>query len=110
MLVSDWNSTGISQRFIHELQLYFSTNNHIRKVVLFGSRARGDHQRTSDIDLAIFTSNISHNKQNLIELTIDEMSTPLKINVVFTDRLTKDRLIISIIKDGVVIYEQEEAI
>jgi hypothetical protein len=36
--------------------------------------------------------------------------TPLKIDVVFIDRLTKDKLISNIMKDGVVIYEQGEAL
>ncbi|MGY0694623.1 nucleotidyltransferase domain-containing protein [Virgibacillus sp. FSP13] len=46
--------TGISQRFIDELLAYCSSNSLIKKVVLFGSRARGDFHLRSDIDLAIY--------------------------------------------------------
>lgn len=33
--------------------------NDIKKLILFGSRARGDFKRTSDIDLAVEGGNIS---------------------------------------------------
>lgn len=105
-----WNATGISNRFIGELQDYSSKKDQIEKVVLFGSRARGDHQRSSDIDLAVCTRNSSHTGQNLIEQAIIEMSTPLKIDVVFMDRLTKEKLIFNIRKEGVAIYEQGKAL
>jgi len=38
------------------------------------------------------------------------MSTPLKIDVVFMDRLKKEKLISNIIKEGVIIYEQGKAL
>lgn len=106
---SDWNSTGISKRFVNELQKYCSTNPSIDEVILFGSRVRGDYKRTSDIDLALSTNHLSHNQQNLIEQDIHEMPTPLKIDVVFMDRLTKENFISNIMEDGVLIYERRKA-
>ena len=38
------------------------------------------------------------------------MSTPLKIDVIFMDRLAKEKLISNIRKEGVVIYEQGKAL
>ncbi|MGG4012466.1 nucleotidyltransferase domain-containing protein [Bacillus smithii] len=57
-----WQSTGISQRFMKDLLAYCFSNPVIQKVVLFGSRARGDYRKTSDIDLAIYTNNATHSK------------------------------------------------
>ena len=74
-----WRSTGISQRFIDELKEYCSQNEKIEKVILFGSRARGDYQKTSDIDLAVVSKQATHSEQNLIEQAIIELSTPLKM-------------------------------
>ncbi|MCM3586956.1 nucleotidyltransferase domain-containing protein [Mesobacillus maritimus] len=107
---SYWNTTGISSRFIRELQRYCLMSDQIEKVLLFGSRARGDYHRASDIDLAVFTSNSSPTEQNLIVQTIQELPTPLKIDVVFMDRLTKEKLISNIKSEGVVIYEQGQAL
>ena len=110
MIYAHWNNTGISERFIHELQSYCLKNDQIDKIVLFGSRARGDYHKSSDIDLAIFTKKVSRTQQNLIEQAIHEMSTPLKIDVVFMDRLMKEKLIANIKREGVEIYEQGKAL
>lgn len=107
---ASWNGTGISNRFISELQDYCSKNDKIEKIVLFGSRAKGNYRKSSDIDLSVFTRKSSHTEQNLIEQTILEMSTPLKIDVVFMDRLKKEKLILNIRREGVVIYEQGKAL
>jgi uncharacterized protein len=109
-MTSVWNSTGISKKWVSELQTYCSTNDKIEKVVLFGSRARGDYQKTSDIDLAIWTNDASHSEQNLMEYVIQQLPTPLKIDVLFFDRLTKEKLISNILKEGVVIYEKGAAL
>jgi len=101
-----WGATGISKRFINELQRLGANNRQIEKIILFGSRARGDYHRSSDIDLAVFTINSSHSQQNLMEQSIYELATPLKIDVVFMNRLSKEKMILNIQKEGVVIYEQ----
>ncbi|WP_170008115.1 nucleotidyltransferase domain-containing protein [Bacillus fonticola] len=87
-----WKATGTSQRFIDELLEYCQRNDSIDKVVLFGSRARGDYHRASDIDLAVFTVTCSHTQQNLIEDAINEMSTPLRLDIIFPDRIKKRKV------------------
>ena len=42
--------TGIKQQVIHEIQ-NLAQKYEVRKVILFGSRARGDFREKSDIDL-----------------------------------------------------------
>lgn len=44
--------TGISARVIEEIR-QLAEKYSIEQVLLFGSRARGDYRRTSDIDLAV---------------------------------------------------------
>ncbi|MED1418980.1 nucleotidyltransferase domain-containing protein [Bacillus smithii] len=97
--------TGISQRFMDDLLAYCLSNPVIQKVVLFGSRARGDYRKTSDIDLAIYTNNATHSQQNLIEYQIQEMPILLKIDILFMDRVSEEKLIANIEKDGMVVYE-----
>lgn len=45
-------------------------------------------------------------KQNLIEYQIQEMPTLLKIDILFMDRVSKEKLIANIEKDGMVVYER----
>lgn len=56
------NNTGIKPKVIEEIRT-FARKYNIDKVILFGSRARGDYRRTSDIDLAIGENNGNYNKE-----------------------------------------------
>ena len=74
---------------------------HIEKVILFGSRARGDYKRTSDIDLAVSGDVVQ------FALAVDEeTSTLLMYDVVDLDGPVQDELRQSIEREGVVIYEK----
>jgi predicted nucleotidyltransferase len=57
-------------------------NPHVRRVVLFGSRARGDHAERSDIDLAVEAPTADARAWDDILATIDEAPTLLQIDVV----------------------------
>jgi predicted nucleotidyltransferase len=77
----------------------------IDKIVLFGSRARGDNKSNSDIDLAIFTlPGFGH--KGFLTSDIDELNTLLKIDVVFIDKDTDIKLLKDIEKEGVLLYER----
>lgn len=72
------------------------------RVILFGSRARGDNRERSDIDLAIqggdtvaFTASAD-----------EDISTLLMFDVVDLDKPVQSELLEEIRKDGVVIYEK----
>ena len=75
-------------------------NNKEYKIVLFGSRARGDYKETSDIDLAVL-NNISRDEQYRIMNEIDMLEIAYKVDIVFVDSNTKAELIESIKRDGV---------
>jgi len=77
----------------------------IEKVVLFGSRARGDHSETSDYDIAIFEKDLSLIDQTLLRADIEEIHTLKKIDVVFINKDLDDKFMDNIMNEGVVIYE-----
>lgn len=67
---------------------------------LFGSRARGDYKKTSDIDIAIFEK-VSKEDEYKIRDEFDELDIIYKIDLVFIDETMKQELLNSIIRDGV---------
>lgn len=75
----------------------------IEKVVLFGSRARGDNSTKSDIDLAIYS-----NKSIYSFIEDVELNTRTLLEFDFSDmNLVKDEFFIEQVKnDGVVLYEK----
>ena len=50
--------TGIKQNVLQEI-IRLAKENDVKKLILFGSRARGDYKERSDIDLAFYGGNSS---------------------------------------------------
>ena len=76
--------------------------NDIKKLILFGSRARGDFKRTSDIDLAVEGGNIS-----AFAVQVDEeASTLLEFDIINLDGRVQKELLESIRREGVLLYEK----
>lgn len=93
--------TGVKQQVWEEI-IELAKKYHLKKLILFGSRARGDYHKTSDIDLATIGGN--HVR---FALDVDEdTSTLLKYDVVNLDEPVQDELVESIRREGIVIYEE----
>ncbi len=93
--------TGIKQSVIQEI-CTLARKYDIDKVILFGSRARGDYSRASDIDLAVCGGNISRFALDVEE----ETTTPLKYDVVDLDGSVQKELREAIEAEGKVLYEK----
>lgn len=94
-------NTGIKEEVLQEIE-EFARKYELDRVVLFGSRARGDYRRTSDIDLAVSGGDFCR-----FALDVDEeTSTLLKYDIVDLDGPVQDELRIAIEKEGKVLYEK----
>ncbi|MFR5602329.1 MAG: nucleotidyltransferase family protein [Lachnospiraceae bacterium] len=74
----------------------------LKQVILFGSRARGDHHRVSDIDLAVSGGDITRFTLDVEDTT----STLLSFDVINLDSAVQEKLLESIQREGIVIYEE----
>ena len=93
--------SGIKEQVLKEIQL-LAQKYDIEKVILFGSRARGDFHQRSDIDLAITGGNTT-----LFSVAVDEeTSTLLKYDIVNLDGTVQSELLHSIEQEGILIYEK----
>ena len=94
-------NTGIKDNVIREI-VELAEKHDLKKVILFGSRARGDFQRASDIDLAVSGGNVS-----MFALDVEEeTSTLLEFDVVNLDLELQEKLLESIKKEGMILYEK----
>ncbi len=93
--------TGIRPLVILEIQ-DLAKKYGISKVILFGSRARGDFRRTSDIDLAATGGDFDRFALDVQE----ETSTLLFFDIVNLDREVQPELLDSIRTEGRVLYEK----
>ncbi|MCR4431693.1 MAG: nucleotidyltransferase domain-containing protein [Tepidanaerobacteraceae bacterium] len=97
----------VESDILNKLVKIFKKYTSIEKVLLFGSRARGDFSKVSDIDIAVFSEDISDRDFNLLIDEINQIDIALSFDVVHYDKLAKASLRNEILKDGVVMYERE---
>lgn len=93
--------TGIKKTVIEEI-CSIARKNNVKKVILFGSRARGDYKRASDIDLAVSGGDIL----NFAFEVDEETSTPLKYDIVNLDTDIQNELREFIKTEGKILYEK----
>lgn len=75
----------------------------VQKIVLFGSRARGDHREKSDIDLAIYGCPDFLELSNQLE---EELWSLLQLDLIDMNGMPVSKeLIDEIERDGVILYE-----
>ena len=75
------------------------------RLVLFGSRARGDHKERSDIDLAVY--GMPREEQAGFWLDAEELPTLLKFDIVHIVPGMDPVFLTNIEKDGVTLYAAE---
>lgn len=76
------------------------------RMVLFGSRARGDHRERSDIDLAVW--GLQGMDVGRLRLALEELPTLLSFDLVCVDDCTNPKLLETITREGVVLYAADE--
>ncbi len=76
-----------------------------RRLVLFGSRSRGDNHERSDIDLAVY--GMPEQNRGAFWLEAEELPTLLKLDIVYVSPDTNPAFLHEIEKDGVTLYASE---
>ncbi|MCD8331677.1 MAG: nucleotidyltransferase domain-containing protein [Oscillospiraceae bacterium] len=76
-----------------------------RRLVLFGSRSRGDNHERSDIDLAVY--GMPEQNRGAFWLEAEELPTLLKLDIVYVSPDMNPAFLHEIEKDGVTLYDSE---
>lgn len=74
------------------------------RVVLYGSRARGDHRDRSDIDVAVFGAPAA--SQSAFLEALEELPTLLDFDLVYVTDATSQALLDHIQRDGVILMDK----
>ena len=96
-----YKATGIKEKVIQEI-IALAKKYQVEKVILFGSRARGDFKELSDVDLAF-----RGGKSSRFMLDGDEeTSTLLEFDIIDLNKPVREELLESIKREGIVLYEK----
>lgn len=99
-------NTGLSDethKNIHRILEHYPA---ISKVVIFGSRAKGTHNKGSDIDLCLFAQNIDNTVLTALENELDDLLLPYEIDLCLFDQIRNPALKDHIQRVGLIFFER----
>jgi 23S rRNA (uracil1939-C5)-methyltransferase len=96
------DNIGLSEKIIKQIIDIIIKYSDPGKIMIFGSRARGDFKKTSDIDIAIEGGN---NPGYLREILDEDLNTLLNIDVVYLDKI-ENNFKKEILNEGLIVYEK----
>lgn len=92
---------GLSNDIITRLLTLFNSYSEVKRVLIFGSRARGDYKYNSDIDVAIFSEG---GVSGELCADIDDAVGIYKVDIIDMYTLDNEKLIKNVAEQGIEIY------
>ncbi len=96
---------GLKKETIESIQNAIAHVPAIKKVVLYGSRAKGNYRAGSDVDITLFGENLTldNSVYPLMDL-LDELYTPYSFDICIFDYIDNENLVEHIQRVGKVIF------
>ncbi|MBP3259799.1 MAG: nucleotidyltransferase domain-containing protein [Prevotella sp.] len=98
---------GLDEDEWRYLQDVFASTQALEKVVLYGSRAKGNYKPFSDIDITLMGQNLSESDLTDVMSKLDESSLPYFCDVSLFKNLTSKPLLDHIMRRGKTIYQRQ---
>lgn len=97
---------GLKNITINKLIKVFDKYDRIEKVILYGSRAKGNFRKGSDIDLALSGEDLDLSYISRLKTDIDDLLLPYIVDIRVYHTITSDDLIDHINRVGIEIYSR----
>jgi uncharacterized protein len=104
----DFEKFGLYERSYNDILEYFKTKPKINMIKVYGSRAKGNWEKGSDIDFAVF-GNLTFNEISRIKTDLYNLPTPYKFDVTHYETLDHEALKEHIDRVGIIFYEKENS-
>ena len=99
---------GLKDSVIEKIQKIFLKYHQIKKVILYGSRAKGNYKNGSDIDITLIGDHIDLTLLNKISNDIDDLLLPYSFDISIFEQLTNQDLVKHIKRIGIDFYIKEQ--
>lgn len=101
---------GLPGETLERLRAIFRQCPQIQRVLLYGSRARGDYRAGSDIDLAIDGPALSLTDRLALENSIDDLLLPWSVDLLVLQQLNSAELGRRIEREGRILYQRKNQV
>ena len=98
---------GLPLTAVSRIQSVFTRYPQISQVILYGSRAKGNFRPGSDIDLTVKGKGLTYDDLNRLELDLDDLLLPYKIDLSLYNMLDHAGLLAHIERVGKLFYDQK---
>lgn len=99
---------GMADRHWEMLRRTIARYPGVRRLILYGSRARGTQHSGSDFDLAIEAPGLEPSQWSQLSLEIDDLPLVYPIDLVWLERTASERLRRRILEEGKTVLSAED--
>lgn len=97
---------GLPVRVWKRIEGVFAGSAAVERVVLYGSRAKGNYREGSDIDLTIVGTSAIHDDLLKLSVALDDLDLPWMIDLSLLHRINNPSLVAHIERVGLVVYQR----
>ncbi|MDD4373995.1 MAG: nucleotidyltransferase domain-containing protein [Bacteroidales bacterium] len=97
---------GLDEDLRSNFNKIFASFPEIEKVIIYGSRAKGNYREGSDIDLCLVGDDLNEAIRKRVWLMLDELNTPYLIDLSVFNQLESESLIDHIQRVGEIFYRK----
>jgi predicted nucleotidyltransferase len=97
---------GLNQETINKINSVFLKHPEIDKVIIYGSRAKGNYRTGSDIDLSMFGNDLEYDLIGKVSSEIDDLNTPYLFDISIFNLLNSPSLEEHINRVGKIFYKK----
>lgn len=99
---------GLKEKEIEGLRNIFSSNIHVEKAILFGSRAKGNYKPFSDIDITLEGDKLTHKDLMQLFSAIDDLLMPYELDMSLKKDIKNTALLEHINRVGIALYTRQQ--
>lgn len=99
---------GLTDSELQELRSLFAQYKDIDRVILYGSRAKGNYKPFSDVDITLVGRELTRSHLNNLSSELNDSSLPYNFDISILHQLKNPELLEHIQRQGITIYTKQE--
>ncbi|KAF0133902.1 MAG: DNA polymerase subunit beta [Candidatus Saganbacteria bacterium] len=99
---------GLKEETINKINNIFAQYSQVEEAILYGSRAKGDFKKGSDIDITLKGKKLDLSLVNKISIEIDDLLLPYSFDLSILDQISSLDLLDHIKRRGIVFYSSKK--